>query len=179
MELRKITAGVATVGLLGLGGLGFGAGSALADPPSRPDKPGKSDSPGNSANAPGRSGSSPGKSGTAGGNSGNAMGNSGNAGPSDRPASVTGPGVNAGAPGNPLPPGLGYLPPPGHGGPMPEDRIELPETPSWVTTPVEPPEDAPSAPDTPAWAAGLPVVWNPDLGTWGVWNDETGDFIRL
>ena len=62
---------------------------------------------------------------------------------------------------------------------MPEDRIELPETPSWVTTPVEPPEDAPSAPDTPAWASGLPVVWNPDLGTWGVWNDETGDFIRL
>ena len=53
MGLRKITAGVATVGLLGLGALGFGTGSALADPGSRPDKPGKSDSPGNSANAPG------------------------------------------------------------------------------------------------------------------------------
>ena len=32
------------------------------------------------------------------------------------PPWIPGPGVNAGAPGNPLPPGQGYLPPPGHRG---------------------------------------------------------------
>ncbi|KWX65539.1 hypothetical protein [Mycobacterium sp. NAZ190054] len=145
MDVKKLTAGVATAGVLGLGGLA--AGVAQAEPPSpRPDNPGHSDNPGN---------------------------------PGQRPTTVTGPGVNAGEPGNPLPPGLDYLPTPGHGGPLPEDRIELPETPSWVTTPVLPPEGAPPQPEAPEWAADLPVVWNPDLEVWGVWNEDTGLFIRL
>lgn len=62
---------------------------------------------------------------------------------------------------------------------MPQDSISFPTTPSWVTTPVTPPVDAPAQPELPDWATGLPVVWNPDLGTWGVWNDETGTFIRI
>lgn len=153
MDLKKTTAGIATAGLLGLGGLGVAAGFAQADPPApRPDNPGNSDNPG-----------------TPGGN--------GNPGP--RPDTVTGPGVNAGDPGTPLPPGLGYLPPPGHDGPMPQDVIQLPEVPAWVTTPVVPPEDAPPLPEAPEWAVDLPIVWNPDLAVWGVWNEDTGIFVRL
>jgi hypothetical protein len=87
--------------------------------------------------------------------------------------------VNAGEPGNPLPPGLGYLPPPGHGGPTPQDRIEFQTTPTWVTTPIVPPEDAPPQPELPDWATGMQVVWNPDLGVWGVWDADTGTFICL
>ncbi|QZT65134.1 hypothetical protein [Mycolicibacterium austroafricanum] len=162
MNLKKMTAGVATAGLLGLGGLGVAAGLAQADPPSpRPDNPGNSDNPGNAGGN---------------GNPGNAGGN-GNPGP--RPDTVTGPGVNAGDPGTPLPPGLGYLPPPGQGGPMPQDVILLPEVPAWVTTPVLPPEDAPAQPELPEWAVGLPIVWNPDLAVWGVWNEDTGIFVQL
>lgn len=159
MDLKKMTAGVATAGLLGLGGLGVAAGLAQADPPSpRPDNPGNSDNPGGN------------------GNPGNAGGN-GNPGP--RPDTVTGPGVNAGDPGTPLPPGLGYLPPPGQGGPMPQDVILLPEVPAWVTTPVLPPEGAPVQPEPPEWAVDLPIVWNPDLAVWGVWNEDTGIFVQL
>ena len=68
---------------------------------------------------------------------------------------VDGPGVNAGAPGNPLPPGQGYLAPPGHTGPMPQDAV----VPVW----------APPAPPPPFWAPWLPVVWNTELNAWGVW----------
>ncbi|KRE28501.1 hypothetical protein ASG82_07160 [Mycobacterium sp. Soil538] len=157
MDVKKIAAGFATAGVLGLGGFGAVAGLAQADPASPPPHgPGSTDHPGD----PG----------------GNGQG-TGNPGP--RPTTVTGPGVNAGDPGTPLPPGLGYLPPPGHGGPMPQDRIAFPEAPSWVTTPVTPPEGTPPAPELPDWAEGLPVVWNPDLGVWGVWDSSTGTFVRL
>jgi hypothetical protein len=106
-------------------------------------------------------------------------GNSDNSGGPVRPAPVTGPGDNAGQPGTPLPPGLNYLPAPGHGGPMPQDRIEFPTIPSWITTPVTPPMAAPPQPELPDWATGLPVVWNPDLGTWGVWLGDQQVFVRL
>lgn len=92
---------------------------------------------------------------------------------------VTGPGVNAGAPGNPLPPGHGYLPPPGHGGPLPQDRIPFTATPAWVVVPVVPPMGTPPAPPLPDWAAGLQVVWDPDLGAWGVWDAQGSAFVRL
>lgn len=71
------------------------------------------------------------------------------------PAPDNGPGVNVGAPGNPLPPGRGFMPPPGHGGPMPQDAV----VPMW----------APPAPPPPFWAPWLPVVWNTELNAWGVW----------
>lgn len=162
MEIKKLTAGIATAGLLGLGGLGMAAGLAHAEPPANP---GNSNGQGNGpGNGPGN-GNGPG-------------GPNGNSGP-DRPDVVTGPGVNAGDPGTPLPPGLGYLPPPGHGGPMPQNVITLPETPVWVITPVLPPEGAPLQPELPDWAEGLAVVWNPDLSAWGVWNGDTGVFVRL
>ena len=66
------------------------------------------------------------------------------------PAPDLGPGTNMGAPGNPLPPGQGYLPPPGH-----DDAA----VPMW----------APQAPPPPFWAPWLPVVWNTELNAWGVW----------
>jgi hypothetical protein len=62
-----------------------------------------------------------------------------------------GPGANVGAPGNPLPPGQGYLPP-GH-------RDDFVVVPVW----------APPAPPPPWWAPWLPVVWNTELNGWGVW----------
>lgn len=160
MDMKKLTASVATAGLLGLGGLGMATGLAQADPPANP-------------------GNSNGNSNSGGNGNGNANGPGNGNGNAPRPDAVTGPGVNAGAPGNPLPPGLGYLPPPGRGGPMPQDTIELPETPAWVITPVLPPEGAPLQPELPDWAEGLSVVWNPDLQAWGVWNEETGVFVRL
>ena len=153
MDVKKIAAGAATAGLLGLGGLGVGVGLAQADPQSPPPRP---SGPGSSDNS----------------------GNQGNRGP--QATTITGPGVNAGAPGNPLPPGLGYLPPPGHGGPMPQDRIPYPSTPAWVTTKVTPPAWAPPEPaELPNWATGMPVFWNSDLNTWGVWDAQTGVFVRL
>src|SRR5690349_9395521 len=112
MEMKKLAAGLATAGVLGMGGLGAGFGIAQADQHTPPPNPGNSDH-----------------------GQGNAGDTNNVGGPADRPDTVTGPGVNAGAPGNPLPPGLGYLPPPGHGGPMPQDRIEFPTEPTWVTTP--------------------------------------------
>ena len=72
-----------------------------------------------------------------------------------------GPGANVGAPGNPLPPGQGYLPPPGHRGDL--DGV----IPVW----------APPPPLPPVWAPWLPVVWNDDLPGWGVW--WNGGFIQL
>jgi hypothetical protein len=68
------------------------------------------------------------------------------------PAPDDGPGVNVGAPGNPLPPGQGYLPPPGHAR---ADNV----APMW----------APPAPPPPFWAPWLPVEWNTELNAWGVW----------
>jgi hypothetical protein len=62
-----------------------------------------------------------------------------------------GPGVNVGAPGNPLPPGQNGFPPPGH-----RDDFVVPV---W----------APPAPPPPYWAPWLPVEWNADFNAWGVW----------
>jgi hypothetical protein len=72
-----------------------------------------------------------------------------------------GPGANVGGPGNPLPPGQGYIPPPGHSAEI-DDIV-----PAW----------APPAPRPPVWAPWLPVVWNEDLLAWGVW--WNGAFIQL
>jgi len=77
------------------------------------------------------------------------------------PGDVSGPGANVGGPGNPLPPGQGYQPPPGHSAQI-DDVI-----PVW----------APPPPPPPSWAPWLPVVWNADLPGWGVW--WNGGFIRL
>jgi hypothetical protein len=100
--------------------------------------------------------------------------------PPDNPwPPIPGPGVNAGEPGNPLPPGRNFLPPPGHGGPMPQERIEFLTPPPWVLVPVLPPLGTPPAPALPDWADGLPVFWNPDLGAWGVWDASSGVFIRI
>lgn len=155
--------------MLGLGGLAVGTGLAQADPHGPhgpgPQVPGNSDSHGNQGHDGQR-------------DHWGEWDDADNQVPVPPPA-VTGPGVNAGAPGNPLPPGLGYLPPPGHGGPMPQDRIGYPAPPVWIDTPVTPPVWAPPQPALPDWAMGLPVVWNPDLGVWGVWNVQTGTFIRL
>jgi hypothetical protein len=155
--MKKFAAGLATAGLLGMGGLGVGLGIAQADPHTPPPNPGNSDHGSND------------------GGQGNGRGNVG-----DLPDTVTGPGVNAGAPGNPLPPGHGFLPPPGHGGPMPQDILRLPDVPDWVTTPITPPEGAPPVPtELPDWAAGLNPIWDPDLNAWGVWIPDTNTFVRL
>jgi hypothetical protein len=71
------------------------------------------------------------------------------------PTPDDGPGAKVGAPGNPLPPGQGYMPPPGHTGPTPQDAV----VPMW----------APPAPSPPSWAPWLPVVWNTEINAWGVW----------
>jgi hypothetical protein len=67
------------------------------------------------------------------------------------------PGVNCNAPGSPLPPGQNGFPPPGHY----DDpgRYGIPAT--WV-----PPVGDPDG-------TQLPVVFNPDVGQWGV-NTSTG-----
>ena len=68
-----------------------------------------------------------------------------------------GPGVNCNGPGSPLPPGQHGFPPPGHyNEPV---RYGLPAT--WV-----PPVGDPDG-------TQLPVVFNPDLGQWGV-NTSSG-----
>ncbi|OBI16309.1 hypothetical protein A5712_26835 [Mycobacterium sp. E2327] len=62
------------------------------------------------------------------------------------------PGVNCNAPGSPLPPGQNGFPPPGHYNDP--GRYGLPAT--WV-----PPVGDPDG-------TQLPVVFNPDMGQWGV-----------
>jgi hypothetical protein len=75
------------------------------------------------------------------------------------PGPDLGPGANVGWPGNPSPPGQGYLPPPGH-----RDDVVVPV---W----------APPPPPPPFWAPWLPVEWNTELNAWGVyWN---GSFQTL
>lgn len=101
-------------------------------------------------------------------------------GPGQWPTTVTGPGVNAGIPGNPLPPGQGFLPLPSHGGPALDARISYPDVPDWVAMPVLPPLDVPQPP-TPEWAVNLnlPTVWNPELNAWGLWDASANTFVRL
>lgn len=88
-----------------------------------------------------------------------------------------GPGTNFAGPGTPHPPGLDCLPPPGHGGPMPQDRHFYGPPPWWVLTPPPPPFWAPPPPPPPPWALGLPVIWSPDLNVWGIFIGDT--FIQL
>lgn len=163
MDIKKIVAGTAAAGVLGLGGLAVGAGLAQADPHGPGHGPWPT-VPGNSDNNDDQ-----GQDGQW-GNWGDDRDDAGNP--------VTGPGVNVGAPGNPIPPGLGFRPP-GHGGPMPQDRIAYPSIPQWIVDRVAPPDWALPQPAVPDWAMGLPVVWNPELNVWGVWDVQTGTFIRL
>src|SRR6516164_8384609 len=95
MTFKKTAARAVATSLVGMAGLGLGAGLAHADPfsPMPPPIP----SPG--VPTPG----------------------------------VPDLGANAGMPGNPIPAGHGYLPPPGHGGPMPQDRVPYTAVPAWVT----------------------------------------------
>jgi hypothetical protein len=75
------------------------------------------------------------------------------------PAPGSGPGASVEAPGDTAPSGRGFLSPPGHDGPMPQDAV----VPMW----------APPAPPPPFWAPWLPVVWNTELNAWGVyWNNS-------
>lgn len=179
MDIKKIAAGAATAGVLGLGGLALGTGIAQADPHGpgpRPPIPGQSDDADHGGNW--------GNWGHWGDTDdwGDDGPNAGDQGPGQWPPRVTGPGVNAGEPGNPLPPGQGFLPPPGHGGPMPQDRIPYPDIPDWVNNPVTPPPGTPPAPPLPDWAGYVPnaaVVWNADLNAWGVFDTQTHTFIRL
>ncbi len=84
----------------------------------------------------------------------------------DKHGPCPGPGVNCIWPGNPLPPGQGFLPPPGHRGDfVPDDWNEF--VPDW----------APPRPVVPDWAPGASVVWNADIGSWGIW--WNGGFVRL
>lgn len=136
MTLKKTAARTVATSMLGLAGLGVGAGLAQADPYSPMPSP-----------------------------------------PS--PGVTTGPDANAGTPGNPLPAGHGFLPPPGHGGPLPQDRVPFTATPAWVQAPVTPPTGTPPAPSAPDWATGMPVVWDPELSAWGVWDTQGSAFIRI
>jgi hypothetical protein len=70
--------------------------------------------------------------------------------PPPPPIPAPGPGANVGWPGNPLPPGQHYQPPPGHA----DDVV-----PVW----------APPAPPPPPWAPWTQVVWNAEVQGWGVW----------
>jgi len=70
--------------------------------------------------------------------------------PPPPPIPAPGPGANVGWPGNPLPPGQDYQPPPGHA-----DFV----VPIW----------APPPPPPPPWAPWAQVVWNPDIPGWGFW----------
>jgi hypothetical protein len=102
------------------------------------------------------------------------------------PCPGVGPGTNFAGPGTPHPPGQDCLPPPGHLAPGPDaddfrvpvpDRDDFDMAPWWVLTPPAPPVWAPPPPAPPFWAPWLPVIWNPDLGVWGVW--QGGAFIQL
>jgi hypothetical protein len=88
-----------------------------------------------------------------------------------------GPGANFAGPGTPLPPGLGCLPPPGHGGPMPRDGQFYDAPPWWVLMPPPPPFWAPPPPPPPVWGLDMPVIWSPDLNVWGVFLGDR--FIQL
>jgi hypothetical protein len=145
MNLKKITAAAAMAGGLGSAALGIGAGFAQADP-------GVPGVPGPGPNIPGP----------------NVPGPNVPGGDRDLPAPgqvVPGqpicnpgaPGVNCNVPGSPLPPGQNGFPPPGHYNDP--GRYGLPAT--WI-----PPVGDPDG-------TQLPVVFNPDLGQWGV-NTSTG-----
>lgn len=157
MNMKKMLAGAATAGVLGFGAAALGTGIAQADA-------------------------------------------------HDGPCPGVGPGTNFAGPGTPHPPGLDCLPPPGHLAPRAEGedfRVPVPEgddfrvpapdadefrvpvpdqedfdmAPWWVLTPPQAPVWAPPPPAAPFWAPWLPVIWNPDLGVWGVW--QGGAFIQL
>jgi hypothetical protein len=58
-----------------------------------------------------------------------------------------------------------------------QDRIDFLAPPWWVWA--VPPRDVPPAPPLPDWADGLKLVWNYDLGAWGVWDASSNAFIQL
>lgn len=74
----------------------------------------------------------------------------------DWPYPPPGPGVNVGGPGNPLPPGQGGWPPPGH-----RDR-------DWRGDDWRGDDWHGYPPPSPPWAYGAPVFWNNDFNGWGV-----------
>lgn len=138
MNLSKIAAGTLMAGTITSAAFGIGAGIAQADP-NGPNIPGPN-IPG--PNVPGPNGPD--------------LRGPGQLPPPGVPICNGGPGVNCNGPGSPLPPGQERngipAPPPGHyNDPI---RYGLPAT--WV-----PPVGDPDG-------TQLPIVFNPDLGQWGV-----------
>jgi hypothetical protein len=76
------------------------------------------------------------------------------------PFCTGGPGVNCNGPGTPLPPGQRGAPPPGHW----NDPVGYGYPATWI-----PPNQGVTVP--------LPLVWNPDVGAWGVFLTPGGPFI--
>ncbi len=144
MKLNKIAATAAMAGGLGATALGIGAGLAQADP--GPNVPGPGPNvPG--PNVPGPNMPGPNMPGPG----------QGPMIPGQPICNPGAPGVNCNLPGSPLPPGQNGFPPPGqYNDPV---RYGLPAT--WVP-PVGDPDDT-----------QLPVVFNPQLGQWGV-NTSSG-----
>ncbi|OBG35318.1 hypothetical protein [Mycobacterium sp. E3198] len=141
MKLNKIAATAAMAGALGSAALGIGAGLAQADP-NGPNVPG----PGPNVPGPNMPGNN------VPGNNGPGQNGPGPYAPICNPGAPLGPGANCNGPGTPLPPGQGGAPPPGHYNDP--GRYGLPAT--WV-----PPVGDPDG-------TQLPVVYNPQLGQWGV-----------
>jgi hypothetical protein len=139
MKLNKIAATAAMAGALGSASLGIAAGLAQADP-NGPNVPG----PG--PNVPGPNVPGPNVP------PGQVPGPGGPVLPGQPICNPGAPGVNCNAPGSPLPPGQNGFPPPGHYNDP--GSYGLPAT--WV-----PPVGDPDG-------TQLPVVFNPQLGQWGV-----------
>ena len=143
MKLNKIAATAAMAGALGSAALGIGAGLAQGDP----NGPNGPNVPGPNVPGPNVPGQNvPGQ---------NVPGQGPNL--PGQPICNGGPGVNCNGPGSPLPPGQNGFPPPGHYNDP--GSYGLPAT--WVP-PVGDPE-----------GTQLPVVFDPQLGQWGV-NTSTG-----
>lgn len=75
------------------------------------------------------------------------------------PICTGGPGVNCNGPGTPLPPGQRGAPPPGHW----NDPVSYGLPATWT-----PPNSV----------VAFPVVWNPQVGAWGVF-DAGGTFVVM
>lgn len=103
--------------------------------------------------------------------------------PIESSSATTGPGAADDSSGA-LPLGRSHLPSPERGGPVAADLVSYPAVPYWLFKPVPPPVGAAPAPAPPAWANTLPVVWNPELAAWGVWdggiwNSPDNVFVRI
>jgi hypothetical protein len=152
MNMKKTTVKATLAGALGAAAVGLGAGIAQADPPFFPVPP----VPGNSGisvdgpdvGVPGVDINGPDLNGPGVDINGPDVSTPG--------FGVDGPGVNVGGPGNPLPPGQGFSPPPGHDG-----FIRDVGAPDW----------APPRPPSPPWAPFAPVQWNAEANAWGVYTN--------